>query len=129
MDILDFKPVSLCYFMDPGLANYYLSLTGIDSRFILGTLNENYVYINLKKRQDFPQEIVFETPAFATYRGGEIDFVAQSIRSSTRYLAEVKSRLCRFICWNVTNLSETAAGAMLTADFIGREQKSQKIFR
>ena len=31
------------------------------------------------------------SPAFATYRGGEIDFIAQSIRSSTRYLVEVKS--------------------------------------
>lgn len=41
-----------------------------------GTLNENFVYINLKKRQDFPAEIVFETPAFATYKGGKIDFVA-----------------------------------------------------
>lgn len=91
MDVLDFKPASRCYFMDPGLANYYLSRTGIDSRSISGTLNENYVYINLKKRQDFPEEIVFETPAFATYRGGEIDFIAQSVHSSTRYLVEVKS--------------------------------------
>ena len=33
----------------------------------------------------------FETPAFATYRGGEIDFVAQSLSSSTRYLIEVKA--------------------------------------
>ena len=91
MDILDFKPACRCYFMDTGLASYYLSLTGLDSRSVAGTLNENYVYINLKKRQDFPEEIAFETPAFATYRGGEIDFIAQSIRSSTRYLVEVKS--------------------------------------
>ena len=62
--------------MDMGLANYYLTRTGTDSRVLAGTLNENYVYINLKKRQDFPPEISFETPAFATYRGGEIDFVA-----------------------------------------------------
>lgn len=74
MDILDFKSASRCYFMDMGLANYYLTRTGTDSRVLAGTLNENYVYINLKKRQDFPPEISFETPAFATYRGGEIDF-------------------------------------------------------
>ena len=49
--------------MDMGLANYYLTRTGTDSRVLAGTLNENYVYINLKKRQDFPQEISFETPA------------------------------------------------------------------
>ena len=91
MDILDFKAASRCYFMDVGLANYYLRLTGTDPRSISGTINENYVYINLKKRQDFPQEISFETPAFATYRGGEIDFVVQSLSSQTRYLVEVKS--------------------------------------
>ena len=91
MDILDFKSASRCYFMDMGLANYYLTRTGTDSRVLAGTLNENYVYINLKKRQDFPPEISFETPAFATYRGGEIDFVAQSLSSSTRYLIEVKA--------------------------------------
>lgn len=39
----------------------------------------------------FPLEIAFETPAFATYKGGEIDFVAQSLQTSTRYLIEVKS--------------------------------------
>ncbi len=91
MDILEFKPASRCFFMDPGLANYYLALTGTDSRTLAGTLNENYVYINLKRRQDFPPEIAFETPAFATYKGGEIDFVAQSIHSHIRYLVEVKS--------------------------------------
>ncbi|MDD2980522.1 MAG: AAA family ATPase [Hespellia sp.] len=70
MDILDFKAASRCYFMDLGLAHYYLSLTGTDRRTLAGTLNENFVYINLKKRQDFPAEIAFETPAFATYKGG-----------------------------------------------------------
>lgn len=64
---------------------------GTDSRTLIGTLNENYVYINLKKRLDFPAEIAFETPAFATFKGGEIDFVAQSLQTSTRYLVEVKT--------------------------------------
>lgn len=40
---------------------------------------------------DFPAEIAFETPAFATFKGGEIDFVAQSMKTSTRYLVEVKT--------------------------------------
>ena len=57
----------------------------------MGTLNENYVYINLKKRQDFPPEIAFETPAFATYKGGEIDFVVQCLKNDLRYLVEVKA--------------------------------------
>lgn len=73
------------------MANYYLQLAGTDSRVLAGTLNENYVFINLKKRQDFPAEIAFETPAFATYKGGEIDFVAQSLKSNIRYLIEVKA--------------------------------------
>lgn len=55
--------------MDLGVANYYFTRVGTDSRTLIGTLNENYVYINLKKRLDFPAEIAFETPAFATFTG------------------------------------------------------------
>jgi len=91
MDILEFKSASRCYFMDLGIAYYYLKLTGTDSRVLAGTLNENYVYINLKKRQDFPPEIAFETPAFATYKGGEVDFVVQSLKNDKRCLVEVKA--------------------------------------
>lgn len=91
LDILNFKSASRCYFMDLGVANYYFTRVGTDSRTLAGTLNENYVYINLNKRLDFPPEIAFESPAFATYKGGEIDFVTQSLRTSTRYLIEVKS--------------------------------------
>lgn len=91
LDILEFKQASRCYFMDLGVANYYLKLTGTDHATLSCALNENYVYVNLKKRQDFPAEIAFETPAFATYQGGEIDFVAQSLNTDTRYLIEVKS--------------------------------------
>lgn len=91
LDILDFKPASRCFFMDLGITHYYLSRTGADVAALSGTLNESYVYTELLKRQEFPEEIIFETPAFATYRGGEIDFVVQGIQSSTRYLVEVKS--------------------------------------
>lgn len=91
LDIMDFKVASRCYFMDLGVANYYLKRTGTDERALTGTLNENYVFINLKKRQDFPPEIAFETPAFATYKGGEIDFVVQSLEGNRRCLVEVKT--------------------------------------
>ena len=91
MDVLDFKPGRRCFFMDPGIAFYYLSRVGITEATICGTLNENYVFINLLKRQDFPEEITFEMPAFATYRGGEIDYVVQTVRGQKRYLVEVKS--------------------------------------
>ena len=91
MDILNFKPGSRCYFMDLGLANYYLRRAGTPTEELMGTLNENYVYINLKKRQDFPEEIAFEMPAFGTYKGGEIDFVVQTLGDAVRYAVEVKS--------------------------------------
>jgi predicted AAA+ superfamily ATPase len=91
MDILDFKPGSRCYFMDLGLASYYMERVGALKSEIAGMLNENYVYINLKKRQDFPESIAFEMPAFATYKGGEIDFVVQSLDGSIRYAIEVKA--------------------------------------
>lgn len=58
---------------------------------IAGMLSENFVYINLKKRQDFPEEIAFEMPAFATFKGGEVDFVVQGLKSSRRYAIEVKT--------------------------------------
>lgn len=91
MDFLDFKPGRRCFFMDPGVAAYYLNRVGTTEAAVNGTLNENYVFINLLKRQDFPEEITFEMPAFATYKGGEIDYVVQTIRGHRRYLVEVKS--------------------------------------
>ena len=68
-----------------------MTQAGLDKASINGTLNENYVYINLAKRLDFPQQIAFETPAFATYKNGEIDFYVQSLKERTRYVIEVKS--------------------------------------
>ena len=46
--------------MDLGVANYYLKRTGTDERALNGTLNENYVFINLKKRQDFPRRLLLK---------------------------------------------------------------------
>lgn len=91
LDILDFKAGCRCYFMDLGVASYYLSRIGAAESDVAGTINENYVYINLKKRQDFPEEIAFETPAFATYKGGEVDFVVKSLNDSLCYGVEVKA--------------------------------------
>lgn len=91
MDILDFKPACRYYFMDLGVASYYLKRIGSRQDTMRGMLYENYVYINLKKRQDHPEEIIFETPAFATYKGGEIDFVVQGISSDELFCVEVKA--------------------------------------
>ena len=65
--------------MDLGLASYYMARVGAAQTEIAGMLSENFVYINLKKRQDFPEEIAFEMPAFATFKGGEVDFVVQGL--------------------------------------------------
>ena len=67
--------------MDLGLASYYMARVGAAQTEIAGMLSENFVYINLKKRQDFPEEIAFEMPAFATFKGGEVDFVVQGLKS------------------------------------------------
>ena len=91
MDILNFKPGCRCYFMDLGLASYYMARVGAAQTEVAGMLSENFVYINLKKRQDFPEEIAFEMPAFATFKGGEVDFVVQGLKSSRRYAIEVKT--------------------------------------
>lgn len=85
LDILDFRPGQCAYFMDLGIANFYMNQAGIGEAFIKGILNENYVYINLAKRLDFPGEIAFETPAFASYKDGEIDFYVQSLKERIRY--------------------------------------------
>ncbi len=57
LDILNFKPGSRCFFMDLGVAYYYLSRTGATVSTMDGSLNENYVYINLSKRQEFPKKL------------------------------------------------------------------------
>lgn len=91
LDILDFKPGRRCYFMDLGIANFYMTQPGLDKTTINEALNENYVYINLAKRLDSPQQIAFETPAFATYKNGEIDFYVQSLDDRIRYAVEVNT--------------------------------------
>ena len=89
LDILDFKPGRRCYFMDLGITNFYMTQIGLDKASVNRALNENYVYIHLVKRLDFPQQIAFETPAFATYKNGEIDFYVQNLDEQTRYAIEV----------------------------------------
>lgn len=71
LDILNFKPGIRCYFMDLGIVNFYMTQVDLDEASINGALNENYVYINLTKRLDFPQQIAFEILAFATYKNGK----------------------------------------------------------
>ena len=90
-NILDFKAKSRCYFMDIGLTSYFLKKAGCEDAMINGIVNENFVYLDLKRRLDFPAEIVLETPAFATLGNGEVDFYVKTAEFGKTYAIEVKT--------------------------------------
>lgn len=90
-NILDFKPKSRCYFMDVGLTSYFLIHIGCSESDVSGIVNENFVFLDLKRRIVPPSEIALETPAFATLGNGEIDFYVKSLRTQKTYAIEVKS--------------------------------------
>lgn len=90
-NILDFKPKSRCYFMDVGLTSYFLTHIGCSDSDISGIMNENFVFLDLKRRIVPPSEIALETPAFATMGGGEIDFYLKSLKTQKTYAIEVKT--------------------------------------
>lgn len=58
---------------------------------LAGIINENFVYLDLKRRTGHPSEIALETPAFATLGAGEIDFYAKAVKSQKTYAIEVKA--------------------------------------
>ena len=89
---LDFKARSRCFFTDLGLTCYFLLKIGAERPAIDGLLQENFVFLELRRRMERLHEMAFETPAFATYKGGEIDFFVKSlIGGEKRYGIEVKS--------------------------------------
>lgn len=90
-NILDYKARARCYFMDVGLAYYFLSLTGCPISDIYGTVNENFVFLDLQRRLGSPREMVLESPAFATWKNSEIDYFIMTYNSRKVYLVEVKS--------------------------------------
>lgn len=88
--ILDFKAKARCYFMDMGLAFLFLKQAGCEDSDIDGILSENFVYLNLKQRSGYLKELAFETPAFATWGKGELDFYTKSLSTGKTYAIEVK---------------------------------------
>lgn len=90
-NILDFKAKSRCYFMDIGLTSYFLKQIGCNEGDIAGIVNENFVYLDLKRRQVPPAELALETPAFATLEQGEIDFYVKSLKTQKTYAIEVEA--------------------------------------
>lgn len=90
-DILSYKAKSRAFFMDLGLTTYFLTQTGCASGDIQEVVNENFVFLDLRRRISFPREIALETPAFATWGNYEIDFYVKSIKGQHTYAVEVKS--------------------------------------
>ena len=90
-DILSYKAKSRAFFMDLGLTTYFLTQTGCASGDIQEVVNENFVFLDLRRRISFPREIALETLAFATWGNYEIDFYVKSIKGQHTYAIEVKS--------------------------------------
>lgn len=88
---LDFRAKARCYFLDMGIATYFLDRIACFDSGRDGMLNENFVYLDLKRRMDDNGELSFEMPAFATYQKGELDFFTVSLKSRKVYGIEVKS--------------------------------------
>ncbi len=89
--IMDFKTKARCFFLDIGLTSYFLEKIGCPKATAAGIINENFVYLNLRQRIEHPSEIALETPAFATWGAGEIDFYVKAIKSEKTYAIEVKA--------------------------------------
>lgn len=90
-NILDFRAKARCYFMDVGLASFFLRQIGCAESDIEGIAAENFVYLDLKRRSGPLGELAFEMPAFATWGKGEIDFYTKSLNSGKTYAIEVKA--------------------------------------
>lgn len=72
--------------MDVGIAAYYIWKIGCSESDIVGTVNENFVYLDLKRRI-----AQYDSPAFATLGHGEIDFYVVNNRTHKKFAVEVKS--------------------------------------
>lgn len=79
------------YFMDLGIANYFLSLTGSMQETVDGCLCENFVYLMLLERIR-RREIAGQVPWFGTDEesSGELDFYVRSRLNHKNYGLEVK---------------------------------------
>lgn len=89
-DILNVTPNCRFYFRDLGTCRHFLEIAGATPDTIAGIINENFVYISLKKRVD-NMEIAGTTPWYALYKDGELDFFVNSRSDYTNYGIEVKA--------------------------------------
>lgn len=89
-DILNVTPNCRFYFRDLGTCRHFLEIAGASPDTIAGIINENFVYISLKKRVD-NMEIAGTTPWYALYKDGELDFFVNSRQDYCNYGIEVKA--------------------------------------
>lgn len=76
----------------PSVVLRYLSGASMkECQDIDGIVNENFVYLDLKRRSGFAGELALEMPAFATWGRGELDFYTKSLDSGKTYVIEVKA--------------------------------------
>lgn len=92
-DYKQIKDNSRYYFLDMGIAYYFLSRTGAPYETIKGLLAENFVYLALRRRIENTSEIAGIVPWFASYEKihGELDFYVRSLLDYKNYGIEVKS--------------------------------------
>ena len=81
------------YYMDLGVAAYFLRKTGEPDTTVKGILCENFVYLELLNRLKNTDSIAGTVPWFAVYQqtGGELDFYVRSLQDYKNYGLEVKA--------------------------------------
>ena len=89
-DILNVTPNCRFYFRDLGVCRHFLEIAGATPDTIAGIINENFVYISLKKRVE-NMEIAGTTPWYTLYKDGELDFFVNSRQDYCNYGIEVKA--------------------------------------
>ena len=86
----DVSANSRFYFLDIGVCRSFLDIVGADLPTLRSTINENFVYIDLLKRVR-SRKISGTAPMFGLYKEGEIDFLINRDRKSTRLNASHRS--------------------------------------
>lgn len=92
-DYKQIKDNSRYYFLDMGIAYYFLNRTGAPYEVVRGLLAENFVYLTLQRKIENGLDIAGIVPWFGTYEkiNGELDFYVRSLADYKNYGIEVKS--------------------------------------
>lgn len=90
-DYLNIKENDRFYFLDVGIAHYFVARAGADEATIRGIVAENFVYLTLLRQ--ISGDIAGNAPWFATYgkTKGVLDFYVRSLLDYKNYGVEVKA--------------------------------------